>query len=247
MTTSRQDDTPVAAERRRGKGGRRAKEPPIKADLPARERIMLEAEKLFAEHGLSAVSGRTIISEAKVNVAALHYYFGTKEQLLREIFEAKAKPIVEARERNLKACRDEPGRPPLLEQILEAFLRPCFVQSPDIETDVKQFALLRARLATEPEAVSCEILNQTFDKSSIQYLEALGRALPELSQQDLYWRFHFLLGTMVYTMANSGRIQALTDGRCDPGSDGEETVRHLVHFLAVGFRAPNLELGGNAK
>lgn len=204
---------------------------------PARERIMREAEKLFAEHGPSSVSGRSIISEAKVNVAALHYYFGTKERLLQEIFEERARPIVEARERNLVECRESPDRPPMLEQVLEAFLRPCFVQSPDIETDVRLFSRLRARLATEPEEVSRDILGKTFDASSLKYLRALGAALPELPEDELHWRFHFLLGTMVYSMANAGRIQALTQGHCDP-SDGAEALRRLVPFLAAAFRAP---------
>ena len=186
----------------------------------------------------SLVSGRHIINEAQVNVAALHYYFGGKERLLETIFEMRARPIVEARERGLAACAESPGRPPLLEQIIDAFLRPCFVQSPDAEGDVRQFARLRARLATEPEDVSRQILGRTFDESSRRYLDALKRALPEFTEQDVEWRFHFLLGAMVYSMADPGRIQALTGGRCDPG-DGAEALRHLVPFLAAGFRCPS--------
>lgn len=201
---------------------------------------MLVAEKLFAEHGPSSVSGRSIINEAEVNVASLHYYFGTKDNLLEEVFAARARPIVEARERNLAACGEGPGRPPLLEQLLEGFLRPCFLQPEDSDGNMQVFARLRARLATESEDISRAILGRTFDASSKMYLEALRRALPGLSEDELHWRFHFLLGTMVYTMANPGRIQALTQGACDP-SDGREVLRRLVPFLAAGFRAPAIE------
>jgi hypothetical protein len=46
-----------------------------------------------------------------------------------------------------------------------------------------------------------------------------------------------MLGAMYYTMANSGRIQALTGGRCDPG-DVKRALRHMIPFLAAGFRSP---------
>jgi hypothetical protein len=42
---------------------------------------------------------------------------------------------------------------------------------------------------------------------------------------------------MTYTMANPGRIQALSGGICDPG-DVERALTRLVPFLAAGFRAP---------
>lgn len=202
----------------------------------ARDRIIAEAERLFAEHGPSSVSGRSIISGANVNVAALHYHFGSKERLLEEIFTARARPIAEARIRALEECHEGPGRPPMLEQIITAFLLPSFDPGENA-VPTAQFARLRARLATEPEGEARRILSHAFDQSSRMYIEALQRALPDLPAEDLYWRFHFLLGTMVYTMANAGRIQALTNGQCDPG-DGAAVMRHLVPFLTAGFRSP---------
>ena len=72
------------------------------------------------------------------------------------------------------------------------------------------FARLRARLAADASEETRSLLVQYFDDSSGQFLKALAKALPNLPATDLYWRFHFMLGTMVYTMANPGRIKALT-------------------------------------
>ena len=91
-------------------------------------------------------------------------------------------------------------------------------------------------MATEPEAFSRRILSDAFDASSRMCIEGLRRQLPNLSEEALYWRFHFLMGTMVYTMADSGRIQSLTNGTCDPG-DVDAALRQIVPFLAAGFRA----------
>ena len=53
---------------------------------------------------------------------------------------------------------------------------------------------------------------------------------------EILWRFHFMLGTIYYSVASPQRIKAFSKGRCDPGNL-EQTVRHLVPFLAAGFRA----------
>jgi len=41
---------------------------------------------------------------------------------------------------------------------------------------------------------------------------------------------------MVYTMADAGRIQSLTRGRCDP-SRVENALTQIIPFLAAGFRS----------
>lgn len=202
--------------------------------IPARQRLMDASEQLFAEHGWNAVSVRTIVAAAGVNLAALHYHFGSKEKLLSEIFTARAKPIAEERMRLLSEI--DLDKALSLERILEAFLRPALTIGADARLGGRAFVKLRARLATEPEAVSRKILSSAFDESSGQFLDALARALPDLPQEDLEWRFHFMLGTMFYTMADAGRIQSLTDGRCDPGRV-EDALQHIIPFLAAGFRS----------
>jgi AcrR family transcriptional regulator len=203
----------------------------------ARRRLIEASEQLFADHGWNAVSIRTIVAAADVNLAALHYHFGSKEQLLAEIFAARAKPIAQERMRLLAAIDLDDA--PSLERILEAFLRPALTIGSDHRFGGRAFVKLRARLATEPEAVSRRILANAFDESSGEFLDALGRALPEIPRADLEWRFHFMLGAMFYTMADAGRIQSLTDGRCDPGRV-EDALENIIPFLAAGFRsAPN--------
>jgi AcrR family transcriptional regulator len=51
------------------------------------EQIIISAEKLFSEGGFSGTSVRDIAQEAKVNVAMISYYFGSKEKLLEAVFE----------------------------------------------------------------------------------------------------------------------------------------------------------------
>ena len=47
--------------------------------------ILKVAEMLFAEHGYDGTSIRTISKEAKINIAMVSYYFGSKEKLLERL------------------------------------------------------------------------------------------------------------------------------------------------------------------
>ena len=199
---------------------------------PVRQRLLDAGEELFAAHGWNSVSIRDIAAVAQVSLAALNYHFGEKEKLLAAIFAARARPIAAERLRLLAAL--EARGDPSLEAVIEAFLRPALTV--DKEFGGKVFVKLRARLATEPKAFSRRILADAFDHSGREYLRALQGLLPELTPVELAWRFHFLLGAMVYTMADPGRIQSLTGGLCDPG-DPDAALHRLVPFLAAGFRS----------
>ncbi len=50
------------------------------------EHIMMVAEKLFAANGYNGTSVRDIATKAKVNVSMISYYFGSKENLMEELF-----------------------------------------------------------------------------------------------------------------------------------------------------------------
>jgi len=197
-----------------------------------RERILDAASDMFAERGVEAVSLRELTVKAGVNLAAVHYHFGSKEGLLAEVFARSSKPIVKWRLDLLsEVARDAAGRPDL-EQVLEAFLRPSLQSG---RRQNASFVQLRARLALERDDAVRQILSAAFDASSRQFIAALAEALPGLPRDELYWRFHFLIGSMFYTMADSGRIQSLSGGECDPG-DTEEALRRMVTVFAAAFR-----------
>jgi len=203
----------------------------------ARARILFAAARLFAARGLAGVGLREITAEAGVNLAAVNYHFGSKEKLLEALFEQRAKPITEERLRLLALCAPAPDRPPMLEQVLDAFLRPAFSLGLEAGVDGATFGKLRARLSVESEDLYRRILSRAFDASTRRFLDAVVAALPELPRREVEWRFHFMLGTMIYSMANSGRIQSITGGVCDP-SDPDAILTRLIPFLAAGFRAP---------
>ncbi|NVO15531.1 MAG: TetR/AcrR family transcriptional regulator [Rhodoplanes sp.] len=200
------------------------------------DKILDLAEAMFAESGYRAVSVRSITRACGVNIAAIHYHFGSKEALLKQIFAKRSAAINNARFRLLEACRPGPERPPMLEQILEAYLRPSLVL-PNGDVGARRFMRLRAILAHEHATLSKGLISKHFNHVSGTFIGALMKELDHLPARGVYWRFHFLLGAQYFTLADPGRIQILSEGACDP-ADADAALAELVAFTAAGFRAP---------
>jgi AcrR family transcriptional regulator len=211
---------------------------PISAARTVEERrqaILDVAEALFAENGIAGTSVRSILAAAGANVAAVHYHFGSKERLVEEVFRRRAEKIAEDRTRGLRRALADPDTTWRLERIVRAFLESGFTGG-DTPEGAARFARLRARINTEDTELARRLLADCFDASSREFIAALSAVLPDLDAVAVAWRFHAMLGVMVYTMANSGRIQQLTDGACDP-SDYLDAVDRLVPIVAAMFRS----------
>src|SRR5437867_6100600 len=94
--------------------------------LASKERILDVAERLFAERGFAATSLRNITAEAAVNLAAVHYHFGSKDELIEAVFARRLGPLNRERLRLLEACRAAAGGgSPSVEELLEALIAPA--------------------------------------------------------------------------------------------------------------------------
>ena len=60
---------------------------------PTREQLLRTAERLFLIEGYDAVSVRAICAGAGANPAAVHYHFGSKDQLATALLEARLTPL----------------------------------------------------------------------------------------------------------------------------------------------------------
>ncbi|MBC7895148.1 MAG: TetR/AcrR family transcriptional regulator [Cytophagaceae bacterium] len=205
-------------------------------DLQTPERILATAEEMFAEQGYWGVSLRSITRASGVNIAAIHYHFGSKQELLERIFEKRCGPMNAERFQLLAECAEGLGRPPLLEQILEAYLRPSLIW-PNDPDGARRFLRLRAVLSHENESLAADLISRHFNSVSRTFAAAIRDVLPQFSEEEVYWRFQFLLAAQYYTLSNPGRVAILSEGKCDP-SDAEDALRHMVPFCAAVFRSP---------
>ena len=205
-----------------------------------KRRILAAAERLFARQGFSATSIRAITAQAKVNLAAIHYYFGSKDQLIKELFSRRLAPLNQERLSRLDAyeAESENGAPPL-EKILEAFVAPPLLLSRDPARGGGLFMRLLGRAFSEPEEKIRDIVYSQFAEVAHRFTTALGRVLPHLSREELFWRFHFMIGSMAHSMHIMADAKKLgTASRLEVTSDTEMLIRRLIPFLAEGFRTP---------
>ena len=94
-----------------------------------RQTILDGAEHLFAQHGFYGVSTRQVADEAGVDVALVHYYFGTKRGLFDEVFLRRAEILNAARLASLNAYEAENEGAMTAEGAIAAFVHPLIDQS----------------------------------------------------------------------------------------------------------------------
>ncbi len=199
-----------------------------------RQALLDAAERLIAQYGVDAASVRAITEAAGANLAAVSYHFGSKDGLVRSVFERRLVPINRQRSELLDACLSGDGRPQL-ECVVRAFVLPPLQvlrrqHAPDFGR-----CMIRALAG---RGGPCEAFEGLIER----FAEALSRALPGADPEGIFWRFHFMVGAMAYTVGMGHLIEEYSHGICSC-DDLEETGERLVRFIAAGMRA---ELEGAA-
>jgi AcrR family transcriptional regulator len=193
-----------------------------------KERILDTAERLIGEQGYAATSLRHIIAEAGVNLAAVHYHFGSKEGLLDAVVARKATPVNEARLAWLERVEAEAGDGPLeVERVLESFFLPT------VEVAGRNPGFVRLMGQMLAEGMMPRIVEKHFQAAGLRFVAALQRAVPELPQEELMWRVHFMVGAMAHTMCRAPIFPQLAGDL----TNMEPRLKRLVTFLGAGFRA----------
>ncbi len=196
-------------------------------------RLLDAAERLFAERGISHTSLRDITAEAGANVAAVNYYFGSKNELAREVFARRMGPLNEERIRHLSEVERAAGEEgPALEDVLRAFVLPTFRFRKE---HPESFRLFQRFHAEPPEFRERCLRPELFREVIERYRAALVRALPGVSLASIWWGVHFLIGAMIHVVAAQRELEKMSNGLAVSG-DETEMVERLVRFAAAGMR-----------
>ena len=208
-------------------------------DAPeTRSRLLDAAESLLVELGIEATTLRLITSEAQVNLAAVNYHFGSKEALIAEVFRRRLTWLNEQRLRALDQLETAAGGEPLKpRQILDAFFGVAIKMATDTQSGGRSFMRLLGRTYTEPAGFVRSFLADEYSEAIARFKAALIAALPDVPRQEIFWRFHFMLGAMSYAISGADALNIVADVPLDDG-DGEALYARLMSFLIGGLRAP---------
>jgi AcrR family transcriptional regulator len=212
---------------------------PAQPSSATKERILDAAESLFMTHGFEATSLRAITARAGVNLAAVHYHFGSKEELFQSVLARRLDPLNLARLDLLTRLEAQASPSPLpCELVLKAFLTPALSLARDPARGGKDFLRLLGRAYADPAPFIRHFLSEQYGVTIARFKAAFARALPQLPARELSWRLHFIMGALSYTLAGTDALKLIAELNPHETANDEVLLRRLAPFLLAGLTAP---------
>ena len=200
-----------------------------------KDKIMDAAEKLFAKKGFHGASLRNITTAAGVDLALVNYHFGSKERLLAAVLDRRGQVLNEERLQRLAAVRlSAAPHPPSTEAVVDAFLDPILDRLAHAGSGWHNYFSLVAFVNNSPEW-GRKLMGKTFNGVVREFIQAVMDSLPGSEPEDIYWGYNFLTGALTLSLAETGRLDALSDGRCRSDDVAALNAR-LSPYVVAGLR-----------
>jgi AcrR family transcriptional regulator len=207
---------------------------------PTKLKILDAAEELFAESGFAETSLRQITQKAEVNLASVNYHFGSKKELIRAVLERYLSVLVPGVSEELSKLKNRSirqGTQPTLEMLFSVFIKPVLMLNEVRKSGTAIFLQLLGRGYTDSQGhLRWFFVNHYGDVLST-FVEMVHAAHPKLPPSEIFWRLHFTLGTVVFTMASSEALIDIAQADFDEEIAIEGVIKRLVPYIAAGVGA----------
>jgi AcrR family transcriptional regulator len=200
-----------------------------------RDRILDLAEDLFAEAGIDRVTIRAVTAAANVNVAAIHYYFGSKDELLRAIFIRRLSGALAEQTARLSNFTPSGDSAADVRDLIRFYVEPP--TAIDSAANNYRFGRLLSELTVHDESVPSDLFHYTQKEVIDAYQAILAKVLPELSQSDIAWRLEFVNGIIGHASRARARLE-LDRPRKPAKAKPDDFVEQLVNAAVAIFCAP---------
>jgi hypothetical protein len=130
------------------------------------------------------------------------------------------------------------GKPLGVDEIVFYFMEPYVLHEGGRDGALLISMILHQRVSPTPTAEA--IVSKYFDKVAASFVAAFADALPHLDKKALWWRYYFMVSTVLFAASERGqgnRLAAISGGRADL-NDLDELVHQLTMFIAGGVTAP---------
>lgn len=209
--------------------------------MSTKNKILDAAEHLFAVNGFNGTSLREITSQAEVNLAAVNYHFGSKKELIKAVMSRYMNELSPRLEATLKEICDDDKKPTLIE-VFSAFVEPLLWLNEFKENGTGNFLQLLGRGYTDSQGFLRWFLTTQYPGVISNFVDAVYKAYPELSAEDVFWRLHFTMGTIVFTMSSSGALIDIAKSDFDKNIDISGVIQQVIPYIAAGVAAPIIPL-----
>ena len=192
-----------------------------------RTRLLQAATEVFSEVGYRAASTRQISRRGGVNLAAIHYHFGDKASLYREVFRSTVATSFNAFEQT-----DIDSVP--LADALDCFYRSMVPPTPEDGPLPLQFMRLHAREEADPsgvlEGALCDAIRPNHDKLQRLLCRELGLAEPDLDVSRLAFT---LFGMISVYLHGRSVVETLAPGLICDRQASEAMIAQLVGYATA--------------
>ncbi|WOT06688.1 TetR/AcrR family transcriptional regulator [Shewanella youngdeokensis] len=200
-------------------------------------RILDAAEKLFAERGFSETSLRLITSKAEVNLASVNYHFGSKKELIRAVLARYLDVVMPAAAEAIFAVREADANASL-DDIFGCLVNPLLDLN-HVRTDgTTTFLRLLGRGYIESQGHLRWFITAHYGKYLGKFVHAVGASTPHIPPAEMFWRLHFTLGTVVFTMASADALNEIAAADFGEHNDIEAVIRKVIPYLSAGVSVP---------
>lgn len=201
-----------------------------------KERILDAAEWLFAERGFAETSLRNITSRAGVNLASVNYHFGSKKSLIQAVFDRFLREFCERLATELvalEARKDDVKVEDVLDVVLPALLHIDQLRP----NGAAIFMRLLGRAYSETQGHMRRFMFERYGEVLARFNRLIVKSLPGLPAVDVFWRLHFILGSVVFTLGGGSALREIAAADFNEVIELEGVARKLIPFLAAGMRA----------
>ena len=205
--------------------------------MTTKNKILDAAEVLFAEQGFNGTSLREITSAASVNLAAVNYHFGSKKELIKAVMSRymdEISPKLEAA--LLIICQED--KQPSLDEVFHAFVEPLLLLNQFRANGTGIFLQLLGRGYTDSQGFLRWFLTTQYPNVFAFFTKAVHKAYPELTTQEMFWRLHFTMGTIVFTMSSSDALMDISKNDFDNELTIETLIHKVIPYVSAGVGAP---------
>ena len=167
------------------------------------------AEELFSERGFAETSLRNITTRAGVNLAAVNYHFGSKKSLIQAVFARFLTPFCAQLDGELSAIEARKAHNTVsLQELLMLISHIALKAGQDSPRKLGIFMRLLGLAYTQGQGHLRRFLQKEYGSVFGSFMDFVKTASPELTDEERFWRIHFMLGATIFTLSGA---DSLTD------------------------------------
>jgi AcrR family transcriptional regulator len=206
---------------------------PVKNGNYTRDRLLENAETLFAHKGYHAISVREITSAAQCNMAAVNYHFNNKKNLYMEVFRSRWIPrelrMYEAFEKSVDSLKEHTPR-----MVVQALAR-AYLEGPLSDEELGRHRQLIVRELNNPTEAFELVADQTLQPLFKKLYSLLGPFTLEGTQEgNLSFDIMSIFGIILYFNYSRPMVSRVT-GRPYDADFKARLIDHMVRFSLDGL------------